>query len=85
MVTLFSQKNYPEVIIVKSALMLMEFFHIPYMGINNFYCSSILMRFFNEFVRKIPIRKMQSYVTIMVFDIKGGISEFKLNFFFIQF
>jgi hypothetical protein len=40
------------------------------------------MRFFNEFVRKIPIRKMQCYVTIMVFDIKGGISEFKLNFFF---
>ena len=29
------------------------------------------MRFFNEFVRKIPIRKMQCYITIMVFDIKG--------------
>jgi hypothetical protein len=43
------------------------------------------MRFFNEFVRKIPIRKMQCYVTIMVFDIKGGISEFKLNFFLSNF
>jgi hypothetical protein len=40
------------------------------------------MRFFNEFVGKIPIRKMQCYVTIMVFDIKGGISKFKLIFFY---
>ena len=43
------------------------------------------MRFFNEFVRKIPIRKMQCYVTIMVFDIKGGISKFKLIFFLSNF
>jgi hypothetical protein len=35
------------------------------------------MRFFNEFVRKIPIRKMQCYVTIMVFDIKGAKEELK--------
>ena len=43
------------------------------------------MRFFNEFVGKIPIRKMQCYVTIMVFDIKGGISKFKLIFFLSNF
>ena len=54
------------------------------MGINNFNCSSMHNHskfyfdevFFNEFVMKIPIRKMQCYVTI------NGFRHKRDNFFY---